>query len=425
MSNLRVLVVGASIAGPTAAYWLAKAGATVTVIERFPYLRPGGQNIDIRTSGVTIMRKMQGMEAAVRSSIVEMDGVAFIRQDGRPYAVMGSTGDPDAQSLVSEYEIYRGDLARVLYDLTKDNDKIKYVFGEQVKAIQHRDDQGPVTVEFANGKLSPTEFDLVVACDGATSRTRAIGFGCGVRDHITSLKSWAAYFTIDKDILKGSKIGKGYSSTGGRFVAVGVDPAGGSKIVLMGIKPLNTPGDVTLPFREAVKKGEDAIKSYIYEQFVDAGWRSDEIMAGMMESKDFYASELVQVKLPSVYQGRFVVVGDAGYACGPTGGGTSLALTGAYVLAGEIGKHKNDIAAGLKAYEQRMKPIIKDMQKIPPGFPGVMAPQTAWGIWVRNMVFVLIVWSMKLKPLFAWLSSSFASSLGGDKYNLPDYKWEN
>ena len=65
MSRLRVLVVGASIAGPTTAYWLAKAGASVTVIERFPKLREGGQNIDIRTAGVPVMRKIPGMEAAV------------------------------------------------------------------------------------------------------------------------------------------------------------------------------------------------------------------------------------------------------------------------------------------------------------------------------------------------------------------------
>lgn len=61
MSNLNVLVVGASIAGPATAYWLAKAGAKVTVIERFPALRTSGQAIDIRTAGVAVMRKMPGM----------------------------------------------------------------------------------------------------------------------------------------------------------------------------------------------------------------------------------------------------------------------------------------------------------------------------------------------------------------------------
>lgn len=46
MSKPHALVVGASIAGPMTAYWLAKAGFRITVIERFPNFRPGGQNID-------------------------------------------------------------------------------------------------------------------------------------------------------------------------------------------------------------------------------------------------------------------------------------------------------------------------------------------------------------------------------------------
>lgn len=70
-----------------------------------------------------------------------------------------------------------------------------------------------------------------------------------------------------------------------------------------------------------------------------------------MKSEDFYASEMVQVKVPSVYRGRIALVGDAGYAPGPTGTGTSLAIAGAYLLAGEVGRHKDDLAAGLRSYE--------------------------------------------------------------------------
>lgn len=102
MSKLTVLVVGASIAGPAAAYWLAKAGASVTVIERFPELRKGGQNVDIRTAGVTVMRKIPGMEAAVRAKTVGIEGLRFVRDNGRPYGTIRATGNPDQQSLLSE-----------------------------------------------------------------------------------------------------------------------------------------------------------------------------------------------------------------------------------------------------------------------------------------------------------------------------------
>lgn len=75
MSRLNVLVVGASIAGPATAYWFARAGANVTVIERYPQLREGGQAIDIRSVGVTIMRKTPGMETSVRANKVDEEGI--------------------------------------------------------------------------------------------------------------------------------------------------------------------------------------------------------------------------------------------------------------------------------------------------------------------------------------------------------------
>jgi 2-polyprenyl-6-methoxyphenol hydroxylase-like FAD-dependent oxidoreductase len=38
MSNVRILVSGASIAGPAAAHWLRRRGAEVTVVEHGPAL---------------------------------------------------------------------------------------------------------------------------------------------------------------------------------------------------------------------------------------------------------------------------------------------------------------------------------------------------------------------------------------------------
>lgn len=141
-------------------------------------------------------------------------------------------------------------------------------------------------------------------------------------------------------------------------------------------------------------------------------------MEAMMGSSDFYASEMVQVKVPNLHKEGFVLVGDAGYAPGPTGLGTTLAMTGAYVLAGELGRHKGDLAAGLKGYEERMRPIIDDMQKIPPLVPGVAAPQTAWGIWLRDNIFAFLAWTNILEYAQRYIGGS---AVGTDKYGLPDY----
>lgn len=395
---------------------MAKAGAKVTIIERFPALRTGGQAVDVRTAGVSVMRKISGMEAQVRAKSTQEDGVCFVREDGRPHGTIRATGNPDQQSLVSEYEIYRGDLANVLFGLTKDNKNIDYVFGEQVASVQQNDD-GPITVEFAN-RLTPSTYDLVVGCDGATSRIRAIGFGCGVRDHIVPTNTWAAYFTIKQDLLQGSIVGQGYSAVGGRFLTIGSE-SGSSKVMLMSVYPQGK-SDAMLPFRQASSQGDDALKKFVAQHFEGAGWKSNVILKEMMHSEDFYASEIVQVRIPRLYNGRFVLVGDAGYAAGGTGSGTSLALTGAYMLAGELSKHPDVLAAGLRGYEQQMRLIVKEMQRIPPFVSTILAPQTAWGIWLRNYAFAFIAWTGIAEFVQRYLGSAFAST---DEFPLPDYDW--
>lgn len=407
---LKVLIVGASIAGPATAYCFARAGAAVTVIERFPSLRKGGQNVDIRSVGVTVMRKLPGLEDKVRSKLYKIDGFRFVDSNNSPIATMLATGNADQQSLVSEYEIFRGDLSSIFYDLTKD--KVKYIFNEQIEAIQQSEDSA--TVRFRSG--SSETYDLVVACDGSSSRTRAIGFECAVRDHIVPMNAWAAYFTIPNDIIK-SNMGHSYSAVPGLFLGVGPDPAAhGSKVALISVYGKDK--DSTLPFREAQKKD---LKTFVCDRLKGQGWKCDEIIEGLQHCDDLYASELVQVKMSQLSKGRFVLVGDAGYAAGPTGTGTSMAMAGAYILAGEVMKH--GVVAGLRSYEERMQPIIKDLGTPPPGIPGLLAPQTAWGLYMRNFLFKAVAFGSSLGPYLSWINGIFGSAFAHDKYGIPDYEW--
>jgi 2-polyprenyl-6-methoxyphenol hydroxylase-like FAD-dependent oxidoreductase len=401
------------------AYWLAKTGAQITIIERFPAFRTNGQQVDIRTAGVTVMSKVPGMEAAVRSKNTTMEGMSFVRSDGRPYGTIKPTGDPNQQNIISEYEILRGDLATILYDLTEKNERIKYVFGEQVASIQQNEkEDGPVTVEFANGHPK-SKYDLVVACDGAASRTRAIGFGCGVRDHIHPTNIWSAYFSTKRDMLEGRKNGEGFGAPAGRVFFVGPDPVPNvNRVGFMCAHKKNDQAGMQ-EFRDALKQGDAVLKKYIAKRYTGMGWKSDEIIGEMMNSTDFYGSEIMQVKVPTLHKGRFVLVGDAGYSPGPTGGGTTLAIAGAYFLAGEI-MNKGDIEAGLKAYEEQMKPLTDDLQKIPPGVPGIFCPQTAWGLWLRNNIFAFICWCKIIDFAQRFFGAAFGSA---ERYKLPEYDW--
>ena len=98
----------------------------------------------------------------MRAKTTQIKGISFVRDDGRPYGTIKATGNPDQQSLVSECEVFRGDLAQILFDLTKENKTIKFILSEQVALMhQNEKDDGPITVEFANGLLT-SEYDLIV-----------------------------------------------------------------------------------------------------------------------------------------------------------------------------------------------------------------------------------------------------------------------
>jgi hypothetical protein len=82
VSGTRVLVAGASIAGPALAHWLHRRGAEVTVVERAPELRPGGQAVDARGVAKEVIGRM-GLDAAVRAACTDTAGAHTVDADGQ------------------------------------------------------------------------------------------------------------------------------------------------------------------------------------------------------------------------------------------------------------------------------------------------------------------------------------------------------
>ena len=94
-----------------------------------------------------------------------------------------------------------------------------------------------------------------------------------------------------------------------------------------------------------------------------------------------------------------------------SGMGTTLAMVGAYNLAGALTKHAStiplttpDFASVFSDYESATRPLVTKAQKLPPGMPWLIHPQTAWGLWVMRTILRLIQF-FRLDTALATLAS--------------------
>ncbi len=390
----KVLVTGASVAGPALAVWLARAGDDVTVLERSPAFRDGGQNVDVRGAGRTVLARM-GLERAVKEHGTGETGIRFVDGDDRSVAVFEQDAF-GADGPTAELEILRGDLARILVEAGR-AEGAAYRFGDHVAGFTQ--DGAGVEVDFAHGP--PARYDLVVAAEGIGSSTRRRLLGEAGRRPIGL---YMAYFTIPKGAGDGP-MARWFAAPGGRSVFLRPDRYGTTRATLVSRQA--PCGYEDLP--------PDGQRAAFRALFADAGWETPRVLEGMDSAPDFYLETVGQVRVARWSEGRVGLVGDAAWATGPiTGMGTSLGLIGAYVLAGELGRTA-DPAAALAAYEAVMRPIAEKGQDYPRIGPRLLQPSTRFGIAVQHLVLGIAA-SKSVRRLTSRL-------FGGaeDGPDLPDY----
>ena len=401
----RILISGAGIAGPVAGYWLAQAGYSVTIVERAPSIRTSGQSIDVRGHALTILQRM-GLEGQVRSRTTQEKGLRFI--DGTGTTKAEFPVDPSGASFTADIEIQRGDLAEILYDAT--GDKIEYIFAESITSIS--EDQHECTLEFANGQQKRT-VDLLVIADGISSRTTEIAFP-DQTSTVKNLGQWSAWFTIPR-IQCDDGWARWYNAPKGRMILARPDNSHQKSRVSLWI--MTTP-DLETALVKAQSQSTEVQKQLWNSLFKDADWsETPHILQAMMTSSDFYAQKVAQVKLPHwSTSGSIVALGDAAYCPSPISGmGTTLAITGAYILAGEIARNRPDIPSGLAVYETRMRPFVKTAQELFPGTPRLANPHTNFGIWILHLFLAFFAWTGLARVMGERYSPA------ADAIELPEY----
>ncbi|MGW0163488.1 FAD-dependent monooxygenase [Mycobacterium sp. NPDC003323] len=357
---MHVLISGASIAGPVLGYWLTRRGFDVTVVERAPQLRKtGGHAIDLFGPAMDIAEQM-GVLDQVLAHATGTNRITFRRPSGgRPTHI--DYGKLSSAISARHVEIMRDDLSQMFYDAGRDD--IEYLFGDQLSAI---DPDG--RVEFAGG--GSRKFDLVIGADGLHSGVRQLVFGEDA-GHTEFLGAYLSVVSLPKSSVTAGEM-TGYVDIDRTAMIYTADHLDDARAVFL--------------FRPTAQFHYDhrdtaAQQRQLTERFTGMSAEVDGWLDEIGHTPAFYFDAITQLQLTSWSRGRVTLVGDAGYCPGPAvGGSTSLAVIGAYILAGELAAADGDHTRAFSAYENVMREPVLGARALAKSVAKSILPSSPLGV---------------------------------------------
>lgn len=339
----------------------------------------------------------------MRARSLEQRGAAWVKADRRRRAQMPVEAF-HGNGLVSQLEILRGDLAAVLYQATAA--KTEYRFDTRVTELAQSDNA--VLATLSDG--TTVRADLVVGADGPHSAVRRLAFGPEEK-FVKPPGGYHAWFTAPDTVgLDGWFLI--YQAPGG--LNASMRPSHDPAIAKAGLAFRSEP-------IEYDRCNLDEQRELLASRFAGAGWQCDALVAAAREADDFYFDAFAQIHMDTCSSGRVTLIGDAGYCASPLNGlGTSLALVGAYVLAGELGPADDTgvdgtrLAAALDRYQTVMRPSVERCQNL------VNSTER----YAPNSTADIIITAMAMKYMQRWPFRSFAERkwfTTGDAVEVPDY----
>jgi len=364
----KVLISGASIAGLATAYWLAKLGYHVTVVELAQGPRLGGAAVNIQGEALASAKRM-GIFAQLKANRLQLEQLAFKNADDVTEGSMQlqSAGPPLADDAMEEIEIERNKLVPLLVGAL--GKEVDFLFNNRITALSET--AAAVHVTFAAGP--PRAFDLVFGCDGAHSGVRKLWFA----NEPECVHSLGYYFslTIVNALLVRQNTAQLFNVPGKGIMLNAYN--GKTDIIFW----FASEKEISYDYRNAEQQ-----RQLVVAQFAGQGWRTAELLEEVKQAEISYFDKFCQVKMPSWTKGRVALVGDAGYCASPAAGvGASLAMTGAAAVAEALATHDGDFDRAFRAYNDRLRPVVAEVQATAlTMLSEYFVPKTAEAIRLRN-----------------------------------------
>jgi len=397
---MRILISGASIAGPVLAYWLTRHGFDVTVVERAPTLRKtGGHAVDLFRPSMEISAKM-GVLPRIEALATGTDTMTVYREGRRRPVRVDLTKLTGAAS-DQHVEIMRDDLSEVYYDAGRDD--VEYVFGDSITAISP---DGDVTFEHGPRR----RFDIVVGADGLHSNVRRLIFGdeAGLTRFIGG---YLAVVSAPKTMAYHNEM-LGHLGVGRLAAIYTADHLDDARIVFM----FRRERELEYDHRDTLRQ-----KELLRDAFVGMHPQVDGWLAEIDRTPAFYFDAISQLQLNEWSRGRVTLVGDAGYCPGPAvGGSTSLAVIGAYVLAGELAQAGGDYERAFATYQQQMAESVSRSRAFARAAAKTIVPGSPAAVWglSRGLQLVSLL-PARLTTALAKLNTKGVRMY--DSMRVPDY----
>jgi 2-polyprenyl-6-methoxyphenol hydroxylase-like FAD-dependent oxidoreductase len=386
---MRIAISGAGVAGSALAHWLHRSGHTPVLIERAPQFRTGGYMIDFWGVGYRVAKRM-----GIQEQLCEVGyDVKSIRSVGRDGAVKAELGVEVFRRMLDDdfISLPRGDLAAAIYQTI--DGKVEARYGDSITAINQHGDGVGLTFEHA----PPEEFDLVVGADGLHSNVRTLEFGPDA-EYLHYLGCKVAACVVDGYRPRDDLAYVTYNTIG-RQVA---------RFALRGDRTM-----FLFVFRSDQADDDEPAKQQLRNEFGHLGWECRQILAAVDDVDELYFDVVSQVRMPRWSHDRVLLIGDAAGCISLLGGeGTGLAMTEAYIAAGELLRAGGDHRRAFDEYENRLRPLIVSKQRSAQRLVGFFAARTRFGLWFRDVA----LRTMNFTPLATLFSGSVR-----DDIDLPDY----
>ncbi|PYH02054.1 FAD-binding domain [Arthrobacter stackebrandtii] len=364
---MKILIVGAGIAGPAVAYWLNRAGHQTTIVEHASELRGGGYIVDFWGAGFDVAKKMGIVPQLMRRGYV-MTEARTVNRNGHRLATLKTEKILEAAGRY--VSVARSDLASVICDALDGNTEL--IFDDTVMHLD--DDDQRVRVTFRSGTTQ--DFDLVVGADGLHSRVRQLAFGPDA-DFEKYLGMVVACFETTSYWRRNELAAIMYAGVG--FQATRLSLRDDSTMILFSLRH-----DGELP---ATRVEQERL---VRAKLADQGWELPAMLELMSKAKDFYFDAVSQIRMPQWSSGRVALVGDAA-ACPSflAGQGSALAVVEAYTLAAELAATQ-DHRLAFSRYHDRLAAFLLSKQDAAVGLGLAFAPKNRLQLATRNVVMKLM-----------------------------------